>query len=72
MVTKQRRAKARFAFWRKIKSAWFQLSISLVAVLHGWAIVTKQVDLTTAGGSLSTFITAVAMIKTALKDKDND
>lgn len=47
---------------------WFQLSISLVAVLHGWAIVTKQIDLTTAGGSLSTFITAIAMIKSTLKD----
>jgi len=64
-----RKRSAGYTFWARIKRKWFQLSIALVALIHGWAIVTKQVDLTTAGGSLSTFITAVAMIKTALKNE---
>jgi hypothetical protein len=58
--------------WKRITKNWFQLTIGLVGILHGWAIVTKQIDLTTAGGSLSTFITAIALIKNALKDEDAD
>lgn len=57
------------SIWNRIKRQWFGLSIGLVGVVHGWFIVTKQIDLATAGGAFSTFIVALTSVKTALKDE---
>jgi hypothetical protein len=55
--------------WDKLKRNWFGLAVGLVGCLHSWALLTKQIDLSTAGGSFSTFVVALASVKTALKDE---
>lgn len=66
-VVRQNRSKR---IWKRVEKNWFQLIIGLIGLIHGWYIITKQVNLNEGGGSFTIWITAIALIKTALKDDD--